>query len=325
MNKSYDTVLENNEHKLSSEELALINLYSRKKLTAEDVFVFSVILCDNDVDRDFERFTVKSLNRLAELFVGKTAIKNHSMNSEDQTARTFKTEVITDKEKLNSLGEPYTYLKAYCYIPRIKKYESIIEEIEAGIKKEVSIGCSVEKSTCSICNTDSKKSICKHKKGKFYNNELCYFNLENPVDAYEWSFVAVPAQRNAGVIKSFKEVKEVKTTQNIIKEIKESNSEVVLTKKDVEAVKNYITSLEEIAQDGRSYRNMLESETVKLFALMSPEISNDCTQSICKSISTSDLRDLNMSLKKKYEGLSASQLSPVHAQSENKGNLQFRL
>ena len=36
-----------------------------------------------------------------------------------------------------------------------------------------------------------------------YKGKLCYGLLKEPTDAYEFSFVAVPAQRGAGVTKSF--------------------------------------------------------------------------------------------------------------------------
>ncbi len=39
-------------------------------------------------------------------------------------------------------------------------------------------------------------------KGQVYDGKLCFMELREPADAYEWSFVAVPAQRKAGVIKS---------------------------------------------------------------------------------------------------------------------------
>lgn len=42
-------------------DLQLINQYTRKDLKADEVYTFSVVLCDNDVDRDYERFTVESL------------------------------------------------------------------------------------------------------------------------------------------------------------------------------------------------------------------------------------------------------------------------
>ena len=43
---------------LEKGELELINKYSRREITEDEVYVFSVVLCDNDIDRDNERFTV---------------------------------------------------------------------------------------------------------------------------------------------------------------------------------------------------------------------------------------------------------------------------
>ena len=199
MQKQFQTQTEDGV--VTEEALAAINRYTQKDLTADEVFVFSAVLCDNEIDRDFERFSIESLHALAPLFEGKTAIQNHSMDAADQSARTFKTEVITDETRKTALGEPYTYLKAYCYMPRIPKNEALIAEIAAGIKKEVSVGCAVEKRICSVCGADERKAPCAHRRGKTYNGEVCHFILENPTDAYEWSFVAVPAQKNAGVTK----------------------------------------------------------------------------------------------------------------------------
>ena len=44
----------------TEEELSLINKLSRRKLKPEEVFVFSVVLCDNEVDRDNERFSIEA-------------------------------------------------------------------------------------------------------------------------------------------------------------------------------------------------------------------------------------------------------------------------
>ena len=41
---------------VGAEELAEINRFTRTPLTAEEVYCFAVRLCDNEVDRDFERF-----------------------------------------------------------------------------------------------------------------------------------------------------------------------------------------------------------------------------------------------------------------------------
>jgi len=77
----------------------------------------------------------------------------------------------------------------------------LIAEIEGGIKKEVSVGCAVKRHACSVCGAESGN--CHHVPGEMYDDTLCFVELKEPVDAYEWSFVAVPAQRNAGVLKRF--------------------------------------------------------------------------------------------------------------------------
>lgn len=167
----------------------------------EKLFVFKVVLCDNEVDRDFENFSTKALEGLAELFTGKTGIKDHSMKSEHQLARIFKTEVVIDSDKLTSYGEPYAQLIAKAYMVRTNSNQDLITEIEAGIKKEVSVSCAMGSSRCSICGRERRTERCEHIGGKEYDGKLCFSTLDEPRDAYEFSFVAVPAQRAAGTSK----------------------------------------------------------------------------------------------------------------------------
>lgn len=49
-----------------------------------EVYAFSVVLCDNDVDRDGERFTTDSLYELEKLFVGKTGIIDHNPSAKNR-------------------------------------------------------------------------------------------------------------------------------------------------------------------------------------------------------------------------------------------------
>ena len=79
MNKSFESQTDENE--LSKEDLALINTFTQKEMAKDDIFSFCVILCDNEIDRDYERFTEDSLHKLADFFIGKTAIRDHSMKS----------------------------------------------------------------------------------------------------------------------------------------------------------------------------------------------------------------------------------------------------
>ena len=182
-----------------AEELAEINRFARTPLTAEEVYCFAVRLCDNEVDRDFERFDAGTLSALGDLFVGKTGLFDHRWSAEGQTARIYRTEIVTEPETRTAAGDGYCWLKGWAYLLRTEGNAELIREIEGGIKKEVSVGCSVKRSVCSICGAEG--GSCEHQKGQRYGGKLCYRELREAVDAYEWSFVAVPAQRAAGVVK----------------------------------------------------------------------------------------------------------------------------
>ena len=185
-------------HPVSDEDLALINELTHAQLTASQVYTFAIRLCDNEIDRDFERFDHQALVTLQSLFIGKSGIFDHNWSAANQTARIYKTEVCPTGT-VTQAGDDGFFLKGYAYMLANEKNQALIDDIEGGIKKEVSIGCAVAHAVCSICG----KEHCGHIPGKSYDGTLCYRILSHPTDAYEWSFVAVPAQRDAGVIKGF--------------------------------------------------------------------------------------------------------------------------
>ena len=161
-------------------------------------------LCDNQTDRDQEYFSRKDLERLAELFVGKTGIFDHNWSARDQRARIYRTELVEEPGVRSEAGEPGCYLKGYAYMLRTQENEGLIAEIAGGIKKEVSVSCAVSRCVCSICGHDiHDRGLCSHVKGRTYEGKRCIARLADPTDAFEWSFVAVPAQPRAGVVKRF--------------------------------------------------------------------------------------------------------------------------
>ena len=186
---------------LTKEELDQVNRFSKAELTADQVYTFSVRLCDNEVDRDFERFGTEDLDRLGELFLGKSGIFDHQWSAKGQTARIYRTEVVREPGTVTAAGDEYRWLKGWAYLMRTEKNQELITEIEGGIKKEVSVGCSMGRSVCSVCGAEN--GACGHVKGQMYGEKLCFMELKDPKDAYERSFVAVPAQPRAGVVKRF--------------------------------------------------------------------------------------------------------------------------
>ena len=258
-------------------DLALINQLAKSKLTAEQVYTFAVRLCDNEVDRDYERFDEPALHKLGDLFVGKSGIFDHQWASNGQTARIYRTEVCFEPEKKTSLGETSCYLKGYAYMLRREKNKDLIAEIEGGIKKEVSVGCSVERSVCSICG--SEMGSCKHQKGEAYGGKLCFAELRNPTDAYEWSFVAVPAQRHAGVIKRFGTLKQLVETA------------------EQGACLEEWKALEQQAELGRKYLGALRAEVSRLAALSDESLDAEIFSGIAGKLSEPEL----LELKRVYE------------------------
>ncbi len=194
---------------VTPEELRKINNFSLRPLKAEDVFTFKMSMCDNETDdRNYEPFNLQSLKDMKRLYVGKTVIKDHSRRADNQVARVYDTELVYEEGKTTKAGEPFARLVAKCYTIRTTSNADFIAEVEAGIKKEVSTSCRPKKAVCSICGVDNMKSYCAHYWGKEYEKAdgtkgICYFTLDGVKEAYEVSFVAVPAQPRAGTTKTY--------------------------------------------------------------------------------------------------------------------------
>lgn len=194
---------------VTEEELKKINKFTLTPLKAEEVFTFKLVMGDNELDdRNYEPFNLNALKDLKKLYIGKTMIKDHRRTADNQIARVYDTELVQDSSKTVKTGEIYTKLIAKCYMVKTEKNTDLISEIKAGIKKEVSTSCKPKHAYCSICGVDNMKSYCSHWWGKEYETQdgkkTCYFTLDGAKEAYEVSFVAVPAQPRAGTTKKYR-------------------------------------------------------------------------------------------------------------------------
>ena len=249
-------------------QLGAVNALAKAELTEEQVYVFSLRLCDDQVDRDFERFDTAALPGLAKLFIGKTGIVDHKWSSENQVARIFAAETVQE--------EGISYIKAWAYIRRGGANDEIIADIEAGIKKEVSVGCSMGRSVCSICG--GEYGSCGHQKGQYYDGQLCCAVLKEPMDAYEFSFVAVPAQANAGVLKAM-------GRNRTLKELAD----------EFGAQQEYRALFKE-AELGRQYRKELEDSVVRLCLSLELGAQAETYRGLVKTAAVEDLMQLKAAL-----------------------------
>ena len=276
---------------VTEEQLTQIGRFSRRPMRAEEVYCFSVRLCDNQVDRDGERFPRRTLEELAELFVGKSGLFDHSWSARGQAARIYAAEVVQE-EKLTRTGEPYCWLKGYAYMVRTADNEGLIREIEGGIKKEVSVGCAVERRVCSVCGQTWDGS-CGHELGKTYDGKLCCVELEHATDAYEFSFVAVPAQPEAGVVKGRG------AESDCLKELVKGRPHSA----------RQLAQLEEQAALGRACLEQLKADTVRLARLADKGLEPGVIAAMVKGLDGQQL----MALKQSFEARAAEKY-PVRTQ-----------
>jgi len=264
---------------VSGEDLALINALAQKELEAGEVYTFSVRLCDNEVDREWERFDRETLEELARLFVGKSGIFDHKWSAAGQAARIYKTQVV-EEDGVTQAGDRACYLKGWAYMLRTEGNAELIAQIEGGIKKEVSVGCAVEREVCSVCG--EAMGSCRHVKGRTYNGKLCWGELKGARDAYEWSFVAVPAQKKAGVIKA------------LTPTLKELCGEDP-------ALREELSALEKQAELGRRYLEALRGEVARLCALAQPRLETEMARSIAGKLDEEELKALKVLFSQKGE------------------------
>ena len=104
-------------------------------------------------------------------------------------------------------------------------------------------------------------------KGREYSGKCCWADLTGAKDAFEWSFVAVPAQPRAGVLKSM------------------GQGNRAMKRMEYEAAL------------GRKYLSGLRKEVARLGRLVVPEVDGDVMASIAEKLGEEDLS----ALKKGFE------------------------
>lgn len=312
---------------IGDSELEIINSYTRRQYNFDELYVFNVVLCDNEIDRDNEAFSVEALHNMSRLFVGKTGITDHNPSANNQTARIFSCNVENIEGKKTEYGNDYYRLVARAYIPRNDSTKEVIELIESGIRKEVSVGCCAEQIRCSVCDSDMKTSACSHNKGEIYDGRKCFYILDEVTDAYEWSFVAVPSQREAGVIKNYCHYsgnEEIYMENNIIDEIKKGSYKA-LNNESVKQLAEYITQLEQYAEYGKAYRTGLEKDYVKYSGLCFADNDSEISLSVAKKLSLNELEKLVALYKGHIENENYCKPQLSGYTSEKNNNLQYNI
>lgn len=181
------------------------------------------------------------------------------------------------------------------------------------------MGCSMGRSVCSICG----KANCAHVKGRIYDGTRCHRVLLDPQDAYECSFVAVPAQRAAGVVKHF----EGGLPMDYEKSLEAAGEEGLhLTGSQAKELLALVKEWKEQAQWGRSYREKLQGDVLKYSAILQPDLPRAVMEAVVKGLAVGELSQMAQTYQKMAEERYPlkPQLAPEHpVQSGDNG--EFRI
>ena len=74
---------------VTDEEIAKINEHTLEEIETDDVYIFKAKITENTTDRDFEYFTEQAVRDMAEKFIGKPLIKDHTRSTNSQIGRIY--------------------------------------------------------------------------------------------------------------------------------------------------------------------------------------------------------------------------------------------
>lgn len=182
--------------------------------TPKQLYIFSIKMCNSEIDSDFDKLTPEFLQQFADFINASTIplIKDHDWTAENQIGRVYRAELLSDG--VDSLGEPFMYVLGYAYVAANSE---VVNRLKLGLLSEVSVGFDGKGYACSVCGADVLSNDCKcpngHIFGTLLDNRTVYRSVGECTAALECSFVPVPAQVGAEVQSKSKEGYKVKKSE----------------------------------------------------------------------------------------------------------------
>ncbi|HOD51041.1 MAG TPA: hypothetical protein PLJ71_03855 [Candidatus Hydrogenedentes bacterium] len=161
-----------------------VNSFTLRPLSHEEFAVFTLDLCNNQIDRHFSRFPEDELARINALVPGRPLMERHDVRGSLPRGTFFRSQLHRDEDRLS--------VRPDVYVLRTKDNQDFILNIEGGVYRETSIGFSFRKPECSACGKDLR--TCDHVPGRSYNSALCHCVLRDVLEVIEGSVVASGSQ-----------------------------------------------------------------------------------------------------------------------------------
>lgn len=181
--------------------LPAIRLHSGKRdMTADDVHVRGMWLCNSQPDHYNSRFTLSALDEIAELLPGRPVMRGHRYDqlpvgrffAASREHRGF-TSMNGDRVPKN---DNY-WVKGMFYVPKDPEGDAIVRRIDTGIYREVSLGWRCLGADCDLCgNPINDRNQCPHVPGEVYDSGLCIYRFSAVTSVLEGSLVFAGGQKD---------------------------------------------------------------------------------------------------------------------------------
>ena len=166
------------------DEREAIARYALRPLGEEEYAIFSLDLCNNQIDRHFSRFPEEELAQINALVPGRPLMERHDLRGTLPRGRFYRSDLFRDDE--------YIAVRPSVYVMRTAENQDFILNIEGGVYRETSIGFSFRLPECSVCGKDLR--TCDHVPGKSYGDTTCHFIMRDVLEVLEGSVVSSGSQ-----------------------------------------------------------------------------------------------------------------------------------
>lgn len=161
-----------------------VNRYALRALDPGEYAVFTLNLCNNQIDRHFSRFPEEELARINDLVPGRPLMERHDLRGSLPRGRFFRSALHREGGVVSVRPE--------VYVLRTAENADFILNIEGGVYRETSIGFSFRTPECSVCGKDLR--TCEHVPGRAYGGDTCHFIMREVLEVAEGSVVSAGSQ-----------------------------------------------------------------------------------------------------------------------------------
>ena len=161
-----------------------VNRFALRPLEREEFEVFTLDLCNDQVDRHHSRFPGEELEKINGMVPGRPLMERHDLKGSLPRGTFFRSRLNRD--------DAVTSVRPDVYVLRTDENKDFILNIEGGMYRETSIGFAFQTPECSVCSSDLR--TCDHVPGRSYGDERCHYVMRDVLEVIEGSVVPSGSQ-----------------------------------------------------------------------------------------------------------------------------------